>query len=102
MPGQSVVRYVPRPITAYRVSITDPEGGFALAGLRDGDVVVGIDGVEFKDQAQMSALLTLARTNEGSTLSVIRGRSSLTVTIDLSKTGTSGSKAGGRLDRSAR
>jgi len=102
VPGQSVVRYAPRPITAYRVSITDPEGGFARAGLRDGDVVVGIDGVEFKDQAQMSALLTLARTNKGSTLSVIRGRSSLTVTIDLSKTGTGGSKAGGRLDRSAR
>jgi hypothetical protein len=82
VPGQTTVRYEPQTVNAYFVRIRSPEGYAAKAGLREGDLVVGIDGQEFTSEAQMGALLTLAREKEECALLVLRGRRTLTLRGD--------------------
>jgi hypothetical protein len=57
VPDQAVVRFEPKPQDAMSVTITDPEGAMAKAGLLTGDLLIGIDGTEFKSMPQMVALL---------------------------------------------
>ncbi len=55
VPAQSEVTFTPDVQNALRVRITDQNGVLARRGLADGDVVIGIDGVEFTDEASMRA-----------------------------------------------
>jgi S1-C subfamily serine protease len=71
--SDTTVRFRPEVQDARLVEIRDPDGAMARAGLRDGDMIVGVDGEEFKDSAHANALLTVASKRDAATLSVIRG-----------------------------
>lgn len=60
---------------AYRVTIHDPEGGLARAGLQDGDRVIGIAGSSFENRDQMNAAFRgeLYRSDAPVELHVMRG-----------------------------
>jgi hypothetical protein len=88
-PGGSVVN-------ALRVEVEDPAGDLASAGLRDGDLIVGVDGQEFEDTSRMRALMTLARKKPEAALAVIRGATRLEVAADVSRIWPGGGE-GGRL-----
>jgi hypothetical protein len=98
LPGSTTVRFVAevqRP--AYRVRITNPEGLFARAGLKSGDIVIGINGQDFTDPVLMATLMAAARKQKSAALTVLRGLSRVIVEVDLSATGTGNAASGGRL-----
>jgi len=56
VPRQGAVRFAPQEKNALEVTVRDPEGMIAKSGFRTGDVVVGIDGKEFRNALHMQAL----------------------------------------------
>jgi hypothetical protein len=56
-PVSGVVRFVPTAVRAMRVSITDPSGPIAKAGLATGDLVVAFSGFEFDGQEELYRVL---------------------------------------------
>jgi len=50
------VRWAPAEVRAIRVSVTDPQGWYAQAGFQDGDLVVGIDGDDFRNKRHLYAV----------------------------------------------
>jgi hypothetical protein len=78
------VKYDPTPDNAFEVRIMSDAGSLARAGLRDGDLIVAIDGEELTDGAQMQALRTLAEKKEKTRLTVLRGRERIGIEADLS------------------
>ena len=101
VPSQREVRFDAQPVNAYRVSISDPKGSLAAAGLLDGDLIIGIDDTEFKDQQQMWAAASLARTKKSVTLIVLRGNARHRIVVEFSKIYGS-PKAGGSLIQTSR
>jgi hypothetical protein len=98
LPGRTAVRFVAeRTYPAYLVRIRNPEGLFARAGLASGDYVIGINGQDFEDTKQMSALLSAAQKMKSCALTVLRGSSRRVVELDLSATGLGNEAAGGRM-----
>jgi hypothetical protein len=85
IPGQTEVRLEGQAMNAYRVSITDPKGNMAQAGLQDGDVIIGIDDTEFEDTSQMWAAVTLAKSKKSVTLTLIRGNARHRMSVDFGK-----------------
>ncbi len=81
MPATGVVEFAPRPYNACRLTVMD-ESYAASAGLRTGDLVVGIDGVEFGDRAGMDVAFARARANPTSTLMLLRSGARIDVTLD--------------------
>jgi hypothetical protein len=84
LPGTSELTYDPRPDNCLIIRITDESGVFARAGLREGDVVVAIDGTDLTDARQMQALGTLAMKKREATLTILRGGQRVEVKADLS------------------
>ncbi|MEM8885047.1 MAG: hypothetical protein AAGD14_13325 [Planctomycetota bacterium] len=68
---------------AMRVSIRDAEGTMAKAGLADGDLIVGVDGVEFTGMRQMQMLLGGAMMKGEVTLNLLRGRRRIELDVNL-------------------
>jgi len=83
IPAQTTVRFEPVVFNAQKVRVRDESGTFVKAGLREGDLVVGIDGEEFLNERQMGALFTLAREKKNVTLTVVRGGRRLQVAVDF-------------------
>jgi S1-C subfamily serine protease len=83
--GSLVVRYDPVVMDALRVVVSDPAGAIAASGLRDGDLVVGVDGTEFENTTQINALMSLAQTKPKATLTVLRGTTRFDLEVDVSK-----------------
>ncbi|MHC4473238.1 MAG: PDZ domain-containing protein, partial [Planctomycetota bacterium] len=83
VPNAKSLAFEPVTVNALRVTVGDGSGPLAAAGLRDGDLIVGLDGEEFRNRTHMDALLKLARTRDSVELTVFRDRSTLTVTADL-------------------
>jgi hypothetical protein len=99
LPGPAEVEFAPVEANAYEVKIRDPEGALARAGLRDGDLVVGVNGEEFEGGRKMRAKLMLARSEEGpSRLLVLRGGARIEVEIDLNALRDAPDGGGGRLE----
>ncbi|MBI4605664.1 MAG: carboxypeptidase regulatory-like domain-containing protein [Planctomycetes bacterium] len=82
VPGQPVVRFEPRPHDAYRVIVRDPGGYLARAGFETGDVIVGIDGVPFESEAQMSTLMDSAAARGEVKARVVRAGRELEIRFD--------------------
>jgi len=82
VPVPGVVTFKARPVNAVRVWIRDSSGALARAGLRDGDVIVGLDGVDFDGQLSAMTAFMQARQNSEVTLSVQRGASVLQLGVD--------------------
>jgi hypothetical protein len=70
--GPSEVRFEPKPLNAMYVTVADPAGHLAGAGFKTGDLIVGLDGSPFVDQAQMNALLNGAAVKESARARVRR------------------------------
>jgi type II secretory pathway component PulC len=68
-----------------RVTIYRRTGYLAGAGLRDGDMVIGLDGEEFASEARMEAAFALAREKPTVTLIVLRGAARLALNVDPSR-----------------
>jgi hypothetical protein len=84
LPGPSVVKFVAEEVNAISVRITDPDGLFARAGLRTGDLIVGIDGAEFDSMRKMYARMILAAEEGPVKLLVLRGTAKVEISVDLS------------------
>jgi hypothetical protein len=81
VPGDARVVFRPRPFNACRLVVGE-KGYLAELGLKTGDVVVAVDGVEFKDQFAMAAALAGAKSRESARLSVVRGERPFDVAAD--------------------
>jgi hypothetical protein len=79
--GDTVVRFSPVVQDSYQVTIQDASGTMARAGLRTGDLIVGLDGTLFENLSKARALFTLAKDRERCVLTILRGgrRHQLTV-----------------------
>ncbi len=73
VPCASPLTFTAMTVNALRVRIRDAGGPFARLGLRDGDLVVGIDGKEFESEEQMFLLMAGSQTKESVTFMVLRG-----------------------------
>ncbi len=69
--------------TGLRITIVDPRGGAAKAGLENGDILIGLNGTEVRDPEDVNKIF--ARDHNRSTLvmEVARGRFSYTLTFPL-------------------
>jgi hypothetical protein len=74
-----VVTFESQVMDALRVSITEADGALAAAGLRDGDLVVAVNGEEFTSQQDF---FLLYRKTRDFTLSVLRGRERIDLAIE--------------------
>ena len=90
------VTFEPQDTNAMRVSITDPNGAFAAAGLVHGDLIIGVDGTEFKNPRHMMIMI-MAGGKEPITLNILRGGRRIELTVDVKSL-----RGGGRLDSTTR
>ena len=79
VPGQAVVRFVPELKNAMLVKLSDANGAAGKAGFRDGDLIVGVDGVEFQNEEHMQSLIRAAWAAEGAKFDVLRGRQRISI-----------------------
>lgn len=83
VPGPAEVRYSPARQNALLVTVTDPNGRFAQAGLASGDFITAVNGAEFEGAKEFAKLLLAAsQAKEMVQLTVLRGAETLTVPID--------------------
>ncbi|MCU0724112.1 MAG: PDZ domain-containing protein, partial [Planctomycetes bacterium] len=73
VPCASPLTFTAMVVNALLVRLRDADGPFARLGLRDGDLVVGIDGKEFESEEQMFLLMAGSQSKESVTFMVLRG-----------------------------
>jgi hypothetical protein len=81
VPDERRVTFRPRPFNAYYLVVTE-KGYLAELGLKTGDLVVSIDGTEFKDKLGMDAALATAKTRESSKFGILRSGRQFEVAAD--------------------
>jgi hypothetical protein len=82
-PGPDVVQWSPRPLRAWLVEGVKDGAAFD-AGLRNEDLIVGVDGEEFRDAPHREAAWAAALARGRCRLDVLRGDESLRVAMDAS------------------
>lgn len=89
LPAVGPITFVPRPLNAVRVDVTDANGKLAQAGFVDGDVIVGIAGRRFRSAQEFGAVLS---TGQPAILLVARrgAERSITLHAGLIQTGDPG------------
>ncbi len=85
LPGQSSVAFKPKPVNALRVVVSDSAGVLGRAGLQTGDLIIGLDGTEFKNMAHMQMLLYTSMGKEKASLMLLRGGARKDVDIETAK-----------------
>lgn len=90
------VTFEAQTINAMRVTVTDPRGAFATAGLVHGDLIIGVDGTEFKNRRHMMIMI-MASGKEPITLNILRGGRRIDLTVNVQSL-----RGGGRLDGTTR
>jgi hypothetical protein len=98
VPGPPVV-FKAAEYNALKVSIQDPEGALAQAGFADGDLVLAVNGTEFRGTAQMQLVFGGAMMKGGdATLTILRGGQTVELTVDLQNvTRDAGNRPGGSV-----
>jgi hypothetical protein len=102
VPAQSVVNFVPKPINALKVTVRDPGGYLAKIGFQSGDLVIGIDGMEFKNVQHLQALAFGSMSKEAVKMDVRRGGAKLSLTVDPKKLFGDPRGMGGEFEPSSR
>jgi hypothetical protein len=82
VPAPDFVRFTPDRIRALRVTILDPKGALARAGLATGDRIVAIDGREFESRDELERIRQSIR-GEEVTLTVARGGKHFEIVVGL-------------------
>ncbi len=84
VPTSGVIAFRPRPYNAYLLEV---EAGSYLVeiGMRTGDLVVAIDGAEFKDKLTMEAAMAVARTKPLATFTIERDGTRVEVPTDANR-----------------
>jgi len=83
LPGTRRVAWNPEEVNALRVEIRDTDGEMARAGFIDGDIVVGIDGKEFKGMQQMQMLFAGAMAKDEVIFKIVRGNTRVELVIKV-------------------
>jgi hypothetical protein len=79
--GDATVAFVPRPFNAFHFEVSE-KGYVHDLGLKTGDLVIAIDGVEFTERASMDAALEASKSRETSKFTVLRGGQRFDVVAD--------------------
>ncbi len=101
VPAAGEVPFEPTQFNALRITVTDPDGYLARVGFRDGDLAIGLEGVEFENTQQMQLLAATAMVKPEVKFMVARGRQRLTITIETAKMRDPRS-LGGNLEQATR
>ena len=99
---ESVVTFEPKPINALRVTVRDPQGALAQAGFRPGDLIIGIEGVEFTDEMHMQELLLGAMSKGPVKALVLRDGGRLEIPMDIKKMFGKDGNGGGEFEPAGR
>ncbi len=105
VPHAGEVAFEPRrpAFDAIRVSVSEREGLLGRAGFMHNDLIVAINGTEFRGQGQMQLLAVKAAATPGTTtLTVERAGRRLLVKLDLQAVLAAGESAGGGFEAATR
>jgi hypothetical protein len=102
IPAHREVRFEPKPINALEVTIEDPEGELAKAGFQTADIIIGVNGTQFKDMFQLQSAFMGAMSKGPATLLVSRGGRELELKLDLRKMMEDRGGMGGELEPTSR
>jgi hypothetical protein len=83
--GSTTVRFEAQTMNALYVHIRNLDGHLARAGLREGDLVIAINGEEIVNRDQGRLLLATAQAEGTATFTIVRGRARLEVSMDPGK-----------------
>ena len=100
--GPTIVRFEPQVVNAIRISVSDPQGALATAGFRTGDLIVGCDGVEYKNEEEMSAMLSAAMSKKEVKFLVLRDGARREIPMDPNRLFRNPSNLGGRFEPATR
>lgn len=81
VPAPMPVAFAPSPFNAYFLQVLD-QGYLRDLGLRTGDLVVAVDGFEFKDRFTMDVALLASKARESSTFTILREGQRFDVTAE--------------------
>ncbi len=73
VPAAGPVTLTPQPVNAMRIIVREPDGVYARAGFRDGDLVVAVDGEEFEGAAGLARVFLRGGARKESVFTVLRG-----------------------------
>jgi hypothetical protein len=85
VPGQTFVAFQAKAVNALRVTVTDPGGVLGQAGLRTGDLIIGMDGMEFQNLTHMQMLLYASMGKEKAKLNLLRDGRTLEIEVEPKK-----------------
>ncbi|MCU0723692.1 MAG: hypothetical protein MUC63_08765 [Planctomycetes bacterium] len=100
--GTAVVRFEPDVVRAFRVSVNDPKGALATAGFRTGDLIVGVEGMEFKNETHMQAVVFGALSKKEVKILVLRDGQKVEIAADLNRLLGDKADPGGSFEPSTR
>ncbi len=101
--GDMEVRFEPKTMNALQVTIGEEEGLLTQVGFQDGDLIIGIDGKEIENLAQIQAAMFTSA--ERVTLMVQRGGKTVELSVEPRKmieAGNSGKGMGGEIEPTSR
>lgn len=86
LPGARRIAFKPRLFNALQVRIPAAAKGYlGEAGLRNGDVIVAIDGADLESKLQIDACIALAKSHDSAKLTVIRAGRRFEATVDAKR-----------------
>ena len=94
VPASGEVPFVATYLAGLAVTIDDPSGSFGAAGFCTGDLIVVLDGTPVDAMSQVDALLAGARGHDRMEIELLRGRGSVTLTVDPAKFTLPGHRGG--------
>ncbi len=82
IPGPAEIVFKPSPYTALRARIADADGPWGKAGLKDGDLIVAIDGKDLESADGLQRGYAVLVAVEEATVTVLRGGSRIDLTVN--------------------